>query len=65
MPVSACSVAVIKAKMNIFLWVMAPSLLLSSRVCSVCVYVRVRASFMHVFYASSKILQVCAFMHVL
>lgn len=32
MPVSACSVAVIKAKMNIFLWVMAPSLLLSSRV---------------------------------
>lgn len=61
MPVSACSVAVIKAKMNIFLWVMAPSLLLSSRVCSVCVYVRVRASFMHVSFMHLP--KYCRFVH--
>lgn len=59
MPVSACSVAVIKAKMNIFLWVMAPSLLLSSRVCSVCV--RVRASFMHVSFMHLP--KYCRFVH--
>lgn len=56
MPVSACSVAVIKAKMNIFLWVMAPSLLLSSRV-----YVRVRASFMHVSFMHLP--KYCRFVH--